>query len=478
MHEVERNANKLTALPLIFITAALFMTLRNMPAMAETGMHMIFFNFITVFLFLIPAALVSAELATGWPHNGVYGWVKAAFGPKLGFLAVWLQWVQSIFGITSILAYVGGSLAYVLAPELGNNKYFIALTIFTIYWLATIMNFKGAKRSGLISSVALIAGVITPTLLLIGCSTWYFLQGNPIQVNYQLTQENFLPSFTDTTGLLLFLSFVFGFVGIEVSASHARDVVNPQRNYPIALFTAAFIGFVLTLLGGLAIAAVVPAESIDSINGATQAFSLLLQHYQLSWLIPVIAFLIAMGAAGQVSTWVVGPIKGLWAAGMEGNLPPYLQKTNQYDVPVKLLLIQATLISVIGLLFLSSSDVNTIFLMLTSTAIVLYAMMYILMFLAAIRLRYSHPEVHRAYKIPGGKLGIWGISLTGGISIFACLLIGFIPPKPNPWGFWGFESLLISVCIVSIIAAFIIINRRKSKWIGKSQDSSLIYGEG
>jgi amino acid transporter len=67
---------------LIMITSALFMTLRNFPMMAETGLQMIFFNLITVFAFLIPIALVSAELATGWPHNGVYFWVKEAFGPK------------------------------------------------------------------------------------------------------------------------------------------------------------------------------------------------------------------------------------------------------------------------------------------------------------------------------------------------------------------------------------------------------------
>ena len=59
---------------LIMITSALFLTLRNVPMMTEVGMQMIFFNVIAAFAFLIPAALVSAELATGWPHSGVYYW--------------------------------------------------------------------------------------------------------------------------------------------------------------------------------------------------------------------------------------------------------------------------------------------------------------------------------------------------------------------------------------------------------------------
>ena len=460
-----KQEEKLTVVPLIFITAALFMTLRNMPAMAETGMHMIFFNFITVFAFLIPIALVSAELATGWPQNGVYHWVESAFGARLGFVSVWLQWVQSIFGITSILAYVGGSLAYVFSPALGNNRFFITASILVIYWLATLMNLGGTKRSGMISSVALVGGVLLPTALLIGGVLVYVGAGNTVHLDMTLSEENLIPSLTDTTGLLYFLSFVFGFVGIEVSASHAKEVANPQRDFPIALFSAAIIGFFLTLFGGLAIAAVIPVAQINSINGATQTFSILLHHFQLAWMIPLIAFLIAMGAAGQVSTWVVGPIKGLWASGVAGNLPPYFQKTNKVGVPVRLLVAQATFISLIGLMFLLVNDVNSMFLILTSIAVVLYAVMYILMFAAAIRLRYTQPHVPRAYKVPGGKLGIWLVCGMGVLCAVACLLIGFIPPEPNPFGLWRFEIMLGAFCAVSILSAFWILSQRKKSWL-------------
>lgn len=52
-HSATNANNKLIVLPLIFITATLFMTLRNMPMMAETGIQMFIFNFITVFAFLL-----------------------------------------------------------------------------------------------------------------------------------------------------------------------------------------------------------------------------------------------------------------------------------------------------------------------------------------------------------------------------------------------------------------------------------------
>ncbi|MRI31660.1 amino acid transporter [Endozoicomonas sp. OPT23] len=460
----QRNSDKLTVFPLIFMTAALFMTLRNMPAMAETGMQMIVFNLITVFVFLIPIALVSAELATGWPENGVFHWVEAAFGNQAGFMAVWLQWIQSLFGMTSILAYVGGSLAYVFAPALGSNKYFVTATIILVYWLVTLVNFKGTKQSGMISSVALLAGVITPSILLIIGGLIYVISGDTIHLDYQFTASNMLPSLDDTDSLLLFLSFVFGFAGIEVSASHAREVVNPRKNYPVAVFSAAIIGFVITLGGGLTVAAIIPADQINEINGATEAFNLLCKQFDLPWLIPVIALLISLGAAGQVSTWVVGPAKGIWAAGKTGTLPPWLLTTNECDVPVRLLLLQASCITLVGLLFLFFDDVGSVFLILTSIAVILYSLMYLLMFLAALKLRYSHSETPRAYKVPGGTPGIWITCLLGCLCSLACILIGFIPPGSLPMSIISYELMLSIFCLISIAGGYLLIRMKKSRW--------------
>ncbi len=459
------SGKKLTVIPLMFMTAALFMTLRNLPAMAETGLQMIFFNFITVFAFLIPIALVSAELATGWPQNGVFHWIEAAFGTRIGFASVWLQWIQSIFGMTSILAYVGGTLAYVFDPSLGDNKYFITATIIITYWIATFLNFKGTKRSGLISTIALSIGVLTPMILIIAGGIFYAAKGNPIHMDLTLSKANLLPSLTNTTALLLFLNFIFGFAGIEVSANHANEVENPQRNFPIALFSAAIIGFILTLLGAFAVGFIVPSNEIDYVNGSIETFSILFNEYHLQWLIPILAFLIAMGAAGQVSTWIVGPIKGLWAAGIEGNLPRFFHKTNTAKVPTRMLILQAILISFIGLLFLLVNDVNSLFLILTSIAVILYCIMYVVLFAAAIKLRYKKPNVARAFKIPGGKVGIWLVSSIGALTAIACFFIGFIPPTPLPVSSSSLYIIILAISLLAFISIpFIIFGLKKTSW--------------
>jgi len=458
--------HKIGAFTLIMITSALIMTMRNMPMMAATGMQMIFFNLIAAFAFLVPVALVSAELATGWPECGIYVWVKEAFSPRLGFLAVWLQWSQSIFGMTSILSYVAASLAYVINPELAANKYFIFTIILVVYWGATFANLHGTKISGLISTVCVSCGVFLPTLVLIILGTVYLLGGNSIQLDTSITFSNTIPSIHQSRNLIMLVGFIFGCVGIEVSAAHARDVRDTHKNYPIAIFSAATLVFFLTLLGGMTIAIVVPGKDISLISGVMKAFDMLFTHYKLHKLLPIFALLVGLGAAGQVSTWLVGPVKGLLATAQMGDLPPVFQKENKKGIPQNLLFFQATMISLAGIVILIVPNINTAFLMLTSLAVMLYAIMYIIMFIAAIRLRHTQPNVPRPYKVPGGTTGMWFVSCVGMLTVLACFIIGFIPPGGTPSkGMIMFNELFLVIGIIVMVAIPLIIYRfRRPGW--------------
>jgi glutamate:GABA antiporter len=454
---------RLGPITLTLMTTALFLTLRNMPMMAATGLQMVFFNLVTVFAFLVPLALVSAELATCWPKNGVFHWVEEAFGTRWGFTAVWLQWVQSLFGITSILSYVAASLAYVIDPQLASSRWFIVPVILTVYWIATWANLHGTGASGVISSVCLSVGVLLPSVTLIALAGLYVFQGRPVHLDTSPSLGDWLPLAHPQQNLVLFLSFIFGVVGIEVSASHAREVVHVRRNYPLAIIFASILGFCVTLLGGLAVAVVVQPQRLDLVSGAVQALQVLFQNWGLSALTPVAAALVALGAAGQVSTWVVGPVKGLWAAGCSGVLPRRLQATNAHGVPRNLLLVQALAMSVVSGLFLFVPSVDGAFLMLTSAAVVLYCMMYLMLFAAAIRLRYREPDRPRPYRVPGGRAwGMWLMAGVGFVTALSCLLIGMLPPESVSK--WVYVSGMIVTLVSMLFVPSLIYHWRRPAW--------------
>ena len=69
----------------------------NLPSIALFGQPLVFFFLLGSLLFLIPTALVSAELCRQLPqHSGVYAWAKLAFGKKWATLVIWLQWINTL----------------------------------------------------------------------------------------------------------------------------------------------------------------------------------------------------------------------------------------------------------------------------------------------------------------------------------------------------------------------------------------------
>jgi amino acid transporter len=130
----------LTMFSIIMITVTSVDSIRNLPATALFGSKLIFFFILAALVFLLPAALVSAELAASWnERGGVYLWVKKAFGPHWGFLAIWFQWVENIIWYPTILSFLAGTLAYIISPTLAANKYYLTAVIWIVFWAISII---------------------------------------------------------------------------------------------------------------------------------------------------------------------------------------------------------------------------------------------------------------------------------------------------------------------------------------------------
>ena len=119
-------AHKLTVFSLVMITVGSVDSIRNLPATALFGSSLIFFFLFAALFFLIPSALVSAELSAAWPEQGgIYVWVKKAFGQQIGFLTIWFQWIENVVWYPTILSFTAGTLGYLISPNLANDKIFL-----------------------------------------------------------------------------------------------------------------------------------------------------------------------------------------------------------------------------------------------------------------------------------------------------------------------------------------------------------------
>jgi len=458
------NKKTITVFTLAMINMAAIGSVKNWPTIAEYGFSSIFYYLLAAIIFFIPTALVSAELATGWPKiGGVFVWVKEAFGHRAGFLAIWLLWVENVIWYPTVLTFIAATMAYLFDPALASNKTYLILTSLTAFWIMTFVNLKGMKISGKISSFGVIFGTFIPAAVIIGLGCLWFFSGSPLQIQFNL--ESFIPDLSSPKQLVIFTGVLLSFCGIEMSAIHARDVINPQRNYPRATLLSVLLILGLTILGVLAIACVVPQKEISLTAGSMQAFVSFVGAYNLSYLIPIMAFLVVIGALASLSTWIVGPSRGLLAAAQDGDLPPYFRQLNKHGMPLRLLILQALIVTALSFMFLLMPTVNSAYWILVVMVAQVYLIMYIMMFAAAIKLQYKRPNVFRAYKIPGGKPGMWIVAGMGILSSIFTLIIGFFPPAQFSTGNAHFYvGFLMLGMILFCSAPSLILRFKKPSW--------------
>jgi len=411
---------------LAMINVAAIISLRNLSFMVEYGFSSVFYYCFAAIIFFIPTALVCAELATAWPEaGGLYAWVSKAFGKKVGFFAIWSAWMLSISWFPTVLTFTSGTMAYIFYPELINNKYYMVFSMLIIFWLATGINFLGMKISSRVSAIGAILGTLLPGTLIIGMGIYWFVLGKPI--NIEMSMDTLIPEFK-LDNMVFFAGVLLGLAGMEMSAFHAREAKNPQRAYPRAILISLSIILSISILGSLSIALVVKQADISLFAGVMQAFKVFFTAFHMDVLVPIIAFLAVVGSLAGINTWILGPAKGILTCAQDGFLPPSLQKTNKHAAPVGTLIFQALVGSLLMVIFFFMPNMNSAFWIVTALTVEFAMLMYCLIFAAGIKLRYSHPNVIRQYKIPGGNLGMWLVAGSGMIAALFAMFICFIPP--------------------------------------------------
>jgi len=449
---------------LAMINVAIICSLRGLPMMAVYGPSIIFFLLAAVLVFLIPVSLVSAELATGWPkRGGIYAWVRQAFGEKWGFVAICLQWLQNLVFYPTALAATAAVIAYLFNPALANNKIFTLTVIIVVYWGAIWINSRGMKISGLVSTFGTILGILLPGVILIVLAAGWLMAGQPSQIAF--TFQNAIPDLSSIKNIVFLTGMFLFFAGMEVSGVHAKEVDNPQKDYPKAIFFSALIVIGIFLLGSLAIAIILPSSQISLTAGIMQTFQTVLDKFHLAWMVPIIVILAAPGMIVQVSSWIAGPSRGLLATARNGDLPPYLQYMNKHNMPIHIMVFQGIVVSIISVIFLFMPSVSSSFWILTDLAALLYLTVYIIMFAAAIKLRYSEPQTSRPYKVPGGMVGMWFFAGLGILACAAAIILGLFPPSQIPTGnLFFYEAFLIIGFLVIVTIPFILFKFRRASW--------------
>ncbi|MEI6882910.1 MAG: amino acid permease [Bacteroidota bacterium] len=442
--EPSKNVN-MTTTRLVFMTGAAVFSLRGLSFMALEELTMFFYVLFGTVLFLIPASMVSAELggAFGTTGGGVYTWVKEAFHKKLGFLAIWLQWIQNVAYYPILLGFAAAIIAYMIGkPELSNNGTYVGIFCIVVYWISTIITLNGTQLMSKIASYGFLLGTVIPGAVLIIFTIIYIVQGNPLAFLHPsavdttsayllngFSHPRWFPHITSLDNVTFLAAVILIFAGIEVQAVHANELKNPSKQFPKVLLLAAALIFFLQILGSLAISIVLPESKITLQSGLMQAFENIFVSMGIKWLLPVICLLMAFGVLGSVISWIAGPSRGLLWTAKDGLLPKELAKVNKNGIQQNILIVQGLIVTLLASIYFIIPNVGVAFFLLGALTIGLYLIMYMLMYAAGIRLRYTQPGLSRSYKVPGGTSGMWVIAGLGFLAVLFAFIVSFFPPS-------------------------------------------------
>ncbi|MBR4850384.1 MAG: amino acid permease [Alistipes sp.] len=474
--EVKKSSGfRLSVATLAIMNVTAVVSLRGLAAESVYGLSSAFYYLFAAIVFLIPTALVAAELAAMFAdkQGGVFRWVGEAMGARMGFLAIWIQWIQSTIWYPTVLTFGAVSIAFIGMDQthdmvLASNKVFTLIVVLAIYWVATFIALKGLNWVGKVSKWGGIIGTIIPAALLIIMGIAYIATGGK---NNMDMSAGFFPDFSQFNNLVLASSIFLFYAGMEMMGVHVMEVDNPRKNYPKAIILGAIVTVLIFVFGTFALGFVIPAKEVNLTQSLLVGFDNYLAYFKMSWASPIVAIALMFGVLAGVLTWVSGPSKGIFSVGKAGYLPPFFQKTNSTGVQRNILLLQGIIVTLLALLFVVMPSVQSFYQILSQLTALLYLIMYMLMFASAIVLRYRMPKTERPFRLGGNGL-LWIVAGIGFLGSLLAFILSFIPPAQIATGsttVW--YSVLIGGAIIVIVVPLIIYANRKANWLSSDAAS-------
>ena len=360
--------------------------------------------------------------------GGMGGYAEYSFGKAGNFMANYTYGVSLVIANTAIAISAVGYGSEFLGATLSPLS--IALwTIFTL-WLATVLNFGGARITGNISSFT-IWGVIIPVvgISIIGWkwfdSSMYVNSWNPHNV----------PTF-EAIGVSISMT-LWAFLGLESACANSDAVENPEKNVPIAVLGGTLGAAVIYIVSTNVIAGIVP--NLELAN-STAPFGLAFAHMFNETIGKVIMGLMVMSCFGSLLGWQFTIAQVFKSSAEEGYFPAFFKKVTSKDAPIVGMVTITALQTLLSLMTISPS-LNKQFNVLVDLAVVTNVIPYLLSMAALAVLLKAENVAPQKYKTTvfvafiGSLYSIYALYAAGEQAMLYGSIVTFIG-----WTLYGFVS--------------------------------------
>ncbi|MEO8955938.1 MAG: APC family permease [Ktedonobacteraceae bacterium] len=413
---------------MIFYTLAAIIGIDTLGAVSSNGGQALTWLLISAVTFLLPYGLLTAELgSTFTQEGGVYEWCKMAGGRFFASFGAMLYWISNPL-------WVGGTLAVTAIAA-----------IKTFWFLNPNYQFGGTTTSDaiveIVIALAFIWGTTWCAIMSLKFGKWLSVFGSYVKLGLfavfivlaavfvfgghatgtHLVVTDLIPTNWGliVSGILPVL--IFNWVGFELQNGAGEEMQNPQRDVPRSLIRAGIIAVVAYAIPITVILFALTKSQLSNAGGFLKAFQVVASVLP-GPIATGLGYLIALGVvialASSGGTWIIGADRTYAIAALDRTAPVALGRfSGKYGTPIVVNAmsgIVATIAMVAAILiseFFASGNIATLFSLVFGFTISTTTLSYLFIFPAYLILRYKYPNVHRPYKVPGGMVGAWIVTI-------------------------------------------------------------------
>ena len=400
---------------MLFFTICALVGLDTLGQVSSFGAQTFAWVVILAVAFVLPYALLMAELGTTFTQEGgPYEWMKMCWGRFAAGLGSVLYWVTNPL-------WVGGSLAFIATDAWSGNLHTIGsgftvgnITFKLVFiWISIGVAIASLRRGKWIPNVGAIVRVGVLAFFSITVLIYAIEHGV-----HGFGAGDFVPS-----DMLVFLGLVplllFNYVGFELQNGAAEEMQDPQRDVPVTVIQSGIVTVLAYAIPIFGILAVIQTSKITGIGGFLDAVHTTFSVYggAQNFMVDLMAlgFIFALVTSGSV--WMMGSDRILAVAAYDGAFPGYFGRFHpRLGTPVRVNVMSGIastifMLAAVQLLTGSASAANSFTVVLylaTSTTL----LSYLLIFPAGIKLRLSHGGVHRPYRLGASGNGLMWVCAT------------------------------------------------------------------
>ena len=404
----------------LFFSICSVIGLDTIAIVAAAGPQAISWMAVLAIVFLIPAAMVFAELSSTFTfQGGPYMWIRLAFGRLVGSVSSVISWLKSpiwLGGVLTIVVIAAAETFFMAGDQMSQFSFYRFALAFI--WLSILANNYSFRVGKWIPVLGVLSRLILIPLFTITVIAFGIVNGMG-----GVAFSDFGLSFD---GLILTIPIIlFAFLGLENVSAASAEMRYAKRDLPYAVFRTTAFSMLVYGIPIFAVLLVLPVNRVDGITGFVDALKTVFTVYgggiaedgtvtlngAGTFLGGIAGVLIILVIFSTGVTWLMSTNRNLAMACFDGSGPRWLGHTNpRYGTPVRINNITGIVASAILILGyqLNEGDLAKYFGVSVSFAIAASLVTYLGIFPAFWVLRNKYPDLTRPYRVRAHRtVAIW-----------------------------------------------------------------------